>query len=142
MPHFKSIKFYQNRPKIKLFLQKNTKVFPQIPETGSFQLQISGFVPQSNHVFALLISMPPEFSLMPLFTSINFHQNKQKISFANYKIFSSAGVSAPRPPNGLWWMGLELPDPQNTLSPYCRFLVMHPISDTKRVLLSAHTSKV
>ena len=53
LPHFKSINFYQNRPKIKLFLQKNTKFLsaglrPHTPRTAP--LQISGS--ESNHVFA------------------------------------------------------------------------------------------
>ena len=42
-------------------------------------LQISGYTLESNHVFALLIFMPPEFSLMPHFKRINFYQNNLKI---------------------------------------------------------------
>ena len=53
MPHFKSINFYQIRPKIKLLLQRNTKCLstgnsargPQTPETVPLLLQISGFAP-------------------------------------------------------------------------------------------------
>ena len=76
MLHLKSIDFRQNRPKIKLFFQKSTKFSSA---GGSAPLQISGYVSEFNHVFALLISMPPEFSLMPRFKSINFYQNKPKI---------------------------------------------------------------
>ena len=75
IPHFKSINFYQNRPKIKLFLQIQIfRAMGAIPETVP-PLQISGYVPESNHVFVLLIFMPPEFSLMPHFKRINFYQN-------------------------------------------------------------------
>ena len=42
-------------------------------------LQISGNAPESNHAFALLIFMPPEFSMKPDFKSINFYQHKAKI---------------------------------------------------------------
>ena len=84
MPRFNSIKFYQNRPKIKLVFVNNRQNFqalgapPQTPEKAP-SLQISGYVPESNHVLALLILMPPESSLMPDFKSINFYQNKTKI---------------------------------------------------------------
>ena len=56
-------------------------------------LYISGCVSESNHVFALLISMP-------CFESINFYQNKFKIELflQNNTKFLSAGGSAPRPP--------------------------------------------
>ena len=85
MPRFNSIKFYQNRPKIKLVFVKNRQNFramgvpPPDPRKSPPPLQISGYAPESNHVFALLIFMPPEFSLMPDFESINFYQNKAKI---------------------------------------------------------------
>ena len=95
MPHFKSINFYQKRPKLKILLQKNTKfssagsstsrppcsrrlgAFPQDPRNSPLTppLQISDYAAESNHFFALLISMPPEFSLMPLIKSINSYQN-------------------------------------------------------------------
>ena len=84
MPRLNSIKFHQNRPKIKLVFVKNRQNFrtlglrPQIPEKAP-PLQISSNAPESNRVFALLIFMPPEFSLKPDFTSINFYQNKAKI---------------------------------------------------------------
>ena len=64
MPRFKSINFYQNIPKIKLFLQKNAQVFvcwmlrsqtPVPPAAGGFSpkppkqppppLRISGYAP-------------------------------------------------------------------------------------------------
>ena len=81
MSHFKSINFYQKRPNIKLVLQKqfffeSSGLRHQILETA---LQISGYAPESNHVFTLLISMPPKFSLMPRLKSINVYQKKPKI---------------------------------------------------------------
>ena len=98
MPRFNSIKFYQNRPKIKLVLSKIDKIFerrglrPQTPEKASSALQIFGYAPESNHVFALLIFMPPEFFLKSDFKSINFYQNKAKIKLFLQKkiIFLSA----------------------------------------------------
>ena len=45
MSRFKSISFFQNRPKIKLFLQKNTKFLD--PETAP-RLQISGYMPAAK----------------------------------------------------------------------------------------------
>ena len=88
MPRFNSIKFYQNRPKIKLVCVKNRQNFralglrPQIPKKAPPPLQISGYAPESNHVFALLIFLPSECSLKPDFKSINFYQHK-----ANIKLF-------------------------------------------------------
>ena len=85
MPRFNSIKLYQNRPKIKLVFVKKDKIFecwglrPQTPEKAPSPLQISGNAPERNHVSALLIFMPPEFSLKPDFKSINFYQNKAKL---------------------------------------------------------------
>ena len=85
MPRFNSIKFYQNRPKIKLVFVKNRQKFralgapPPDPRKSPPPLQISGYALESNHVFAQLIFMPPEFSLKPDFKSINFYQNKAKI---------------------------------------------------------------
>ena len=84
MPRFNSIKFYQNRPKIKLVFVKNRQnlvrwgLRPQTPEKAP-PLQISGYAPESNYAFAQLIFMPPEFSLKPDFKSIIFYQNKAKI---------------------------------------------------------------
>ena len=85
MPRFSSIKFYQNRPKIKLVFVNNRQNFralgapPPDPRKSPLPLQISGYAPECNHVFALLIFMPPKFSQMPDFKSINFYQNKAKI---------------------------------------------------------------
>ena len=92
MPRFNSIKFYQNRLKIKLVFVKNRQNFralgAPLPDPGKSlpPLQISGYAPDSNHVFALLIFMPPEFSLTPDFRSINFYQNKAKIKLFLQKI--------------------------------------------------------
>ena len=76
------------------YFGKKYKIFerwvlrPQTSKTAPTRLQISGYAPESNHVFALLISMPPEFSLMPCVKTINFYQNKLKIViFAKKKIF-------------------------------------------------------
>ena len=106
MPHFKSINFYQNRPKIRIFLRKSTKFssaggstprFSCPPAARSFSsrplstvlpsFHIFGYVSESN-VFALLISTPPQFSLIPHFLSIKFYQNKRRIKlFLEKKIF-------------------------------------------------------
>ena len=70
--------------KLSQFLSKIDKIFerwglrPQTPEKAP-PLQVSGYALESNHVFALLIFMPPEFSLKPDFKSINLYQNKAKI---------------------------------------------------------------
>ena len=66
-------------------------------------MQIFGYAPESNHVFALLISLPPEFSPMPRFKSINFYQNKSKIKLylQKNKIFRVLGAppsDCQRPP--------------------------------------------
>ena len=85
MPRFNSIKFYQNTPKIKLVFVKTRQHFralgaqPPDPRKTPLQLQVSDYALEFNHVFALLIFMPPEFSLKPDFKSINFNQNKAKI---------------------------------------------------------------
>ena len=76
MPRFNSIEFYQNRPEIKLVSVKNRQNFQELgallpdPEKAPPLLHISGYAPESNHVFAVLIFMPPEFSLKPDFKSI------------------------------------------------------------------------
>ena len=116
MLHFKIINFNQNRPKVKLFLQKNTKFL----SAKHPPLQISGYAPESNHVyvFAQLISMPAEFFFMPRLKSINFYQNKLKIKLFLQKIkFSRTGHSVPDP---LWPPadGGEAPrPPKQPLSP-------------------------
>ena len=82
MPRFNSIKFYQSRPNIKLVFVKNRQNFRAPPDprkSPPSPLQISGYAPEFNHVFALLIFMPPEFSLKLGFKSINFYQNTAKI---------------------------------------------------------------
>ena len=90
MPRFNCIKFYQNRYKIRLVFVKNRQNFRALgtptPDPRTPPLQISGYAPESNHVFALLIFMPPEFSLKPDFKSINFYQNKAKIKLFLQKI--------------------------------------------------------
>ena len=103
MQRFNSIKFYQNRPKIKLVFVKNRKIFRALKSPRKkppTPLQISGNVPESNHVFAMLIFMPPEFSLKPDFKSVKFYQNKARIKlfFAKKINFFSAGGSASKPP--------------------------------------------
>ena len=47
---------------------------PQTPRTTLPPLQISGYEPEPNHVFAQLISMPLEFFLMPRLKGVNFYQ--------------------------------------------------------------------
>ena len=85
MPHFKNINFYQNRPKIILILKKKIQSFrllgvlPPDSRNSHPPLQVSGYAAESNHVFALLISMPPKSSLMPCLKSINSYQNKPNI---------------------------------------------------------------
>ena len=83
MPCFNSIKFYQNRPKIRLVFVKNRQNFRALGapplDLRIPPLQISGYGPEFNHVFALLIFVFLEFSLMPDFKSISFYQNKAKI---------------------------------------------------------------
>ena len=103
---------------------------PQSPQTAP-QFQYSGYTPESNHVFALLISMPPEFSVMPRLKSINFYQNKPKIKLflQKNKLFRVLGAVPPGPQ----WLPAELPDPRTQPLPQCRFLVAHP--NTKSVLL-------
>ena len=67
MPRFQSINFYQNKPKIKLFLQKIKVFWPikafdgwgrgfQTPETAPPPLQISGYAPNTKRVLLILPS--------------------------------------------------------------------------------------
>ena len=81
MPHFKIINFYQNRSKVKLFLQKIEKLRALGAPLQDLPLLNSRHAPESNHVyvFALLVFMPLKFFLMSHFKSINFYQNKPKI---------------------------------------------------------------
>ena len=71
---------------------------PQTPKKDP--TQTFGYAPESNYVFALLISMPPKFYLMLRLKSINFCQNKPKIKLVLQKKlnFSSVGGSASRLP--------------------------------------------
>ena len=80
-------------------------------------LQIPGYAPESDHVFALLVSMPPEFSLMPFLKRINLYQNKPKIKsfLQKIKIFRV--------------LGTLFPDLRYTAPPHCRFLVPRLILD-------------
>ena len=61
------------------------------PRSSGYRWVISGYTPESNHVFALLISMPPEFSLMPRYKSINFYQISRKLSYFCQKIKNFRG---------------------------------------------------
>ena len=103
MPHFKSINFYQNSPKLKLFKKKfffrALRAPPPDPRNSPSPLQISGLTPEFNHVFALLISMPPKFFLMPRSNSINFYQNNPEIKLflQKHKLFQCLGTAC-RPP--------------------------------------------
>ena len=86
MPHFKRINIIRIGLKLSYFCKKKKFFFerwglrPRPPKHPS--LQISGCAPESNYVFALLISMQAKFSLMPRLKSLNFYQNKPKIIFA------------------------------------------------------------
>ena len=96
---------------------------PQTPEKSP-PLQISGYVLESNHVFALLIFTPPEFSLKPDFKSINFYQNKAKSKlFYKKKIifFERRGLRT-QTPNGIWRIGRSFQTPERA-PPHCRFLI-------------------
>ena len=80
MRRFKNINFYRHWPKIKLFLRKNTTTIftkntglPPPDPQNSPSVKISGYVPKSNHLFALLVYKLPEVSLMPHFKNINFN---------------------------------------------------------------------
>ena len=145
MPRFNSIKFYQNRPKIKLVFVKNRQNFralgaPPPDPRNPIPLQIFGYPPESNHVFALLIFMPPYFSLMPDFESINFYQNKAKIKLLlqKKKFFLIARGSAPKPPMVSGGMG-GASRPQKETLPHADFWLLARYS-TCDVILNAHTS--
>ena len=74
--------------------------------------------------------MPPEFTLMPRFKSINFYQNKPKIKlFLQKNKIKFFECVAPRPK----WSQAKLSDPRN--SPYPPFQTYGYASDTRRVLL-------
>ena len=129
MPRFNSIKFYQNRPKIKLVFVKNRQNFRALgiplPDlrTSPPPLQISGYVPKPNHVFAQLIFMPPEFSLMPNFKSVYFYQNKAEIKLflQKNKFFERWGLRT-QTPTGTQGIGRSFQTPE--ITPFqSRFLV-------------------
>ena len=67
MPRFKSIIFYQNKPKIKLFLQKNAKFSsagasaPSAP--GPQASDGWGLRPQTPHGFRRLEAPPTKFQI-------------------------------------------------------------------------------
>ena len=72
------------KSEIKLFLQKKIQNFRALGtllpvHQNSSPLQIFGNMLEPTYVFAMLISMPPEFSMTPPLKSINFFQNKPKI---------------------------------------------------------------
>ena len=103
MPHFKSINFYQNEPKFRLFFKKihnfrGLGTPPPDPRNTPSSLQASGDAPESNHALALQIFMQPELSLIPAGKASIFIKISLKLSYF-YKKKSSAGRSAPRPLN-------------------------------------------
>ena len=68
-------------------IQNFSALEPSLPDPrNSPPLQLSGYAPESNHTFAELISLPPEFSLMPRLQNINFNHNKPKIKLILQKI--------------------------------------------------------
>ena len=106
-------------------MQKKQKIFqrwglrPETPET--VPLQIFGYAPETNYVFALLIFMPPKFFLMLRMKSIIFNQNKQKLSWfcKKIKFFECWGL-CPQTPNGFWW---SFQTPEHSPCPHRRFLI-------------------
>ena len=72
----------------------------------------------SYHVFALLISMLLEFSLMPRFKSVNFYQNNLKIKLflQKNKIFWVLGLRS-QTCIGFRQMRTKLRDPRNSPTP-------------------------
>ena len=117
LPHFKSINFYQNRPKIKLFLQKNTKFWalgsaPIPPVHCRFLVQsqpcFCSFLCDQNSPWCHVLKA--------------FYQKKHNIKLFLQKKnlnFSSARGSAPRPPMA---SGGAYRPPKQPLSHF-RFLV-------------------
>ena len=98
------------------------------PPTHNLQLQISAYAPESDDVFALLIFMPPEFSLMPRFKSISFYRMSVELSYFCNKnnIFCVLGALLP----DLQWPltnGDEAIGPPSSPSHHCRILVTRPI---------------
>ena len=95
-------------------------------------MQISGYAPNSNHVFALLIFMPPDFSLKPDFKSINFYQNKAKIMLflQKKKFFFERWGLRTQTPNGIRRKGRNFQTPKRA-APYCTFLVTRQILNVR-----------
>ena len=100
IPHSKALAFIKVVLKLSYFGKKKYKIFerwglrPKTAEIAS-PLQIAGYAAESNHVFALLISMPPEFSLTSRLKSINLYQNKpkSKLFVKKIKFFECWGLS-------------------------------------------------
>ena len=104
---------------------------PQIPQKHPPPSQISDYAPEFNHVFALLIFMPPEFSPKPDFKSINFYQHKAKIKlFLQKKIFFERWGLRTRTPNGIRRIGWSFQTPERA-PPHCRFLVTRQILNVR-----------
>ena len=95
-------------------------------------MQISGYAPNSSHVFALLIFMPPDFSLKPDFKSINFYQNKAKIMLflQKKKFFFERWGLRTQTPNGIRRKGRSFQTPKRA-APYCTFLVTRQILNVR-----------
>ena len=141
-----ALNFIKISLKLSYFLSKIDKIFErwwlrfQTLETAFPQLQISGYAPESNHFFALLIFMPPEFSLMPGFKSINFYQNKPNIKFICKKTSFFRALGAPHP-DPQWYPAdrAELPGPRNSPFP---LQIFDYSPDIKRVLLILSSCRV
>ena len=114
---------------------------PRFPRSLSL-LQISGYASDSNHVFAPLISMPPEFSQMPLFKSINFIRFRIRLKIRyfckkkKYKVFECWGSVRPQTLNGVRGASRHWrqPIPKMQISSYA--------SDTQRELLIQPSFKI
>ena len=123
----KALIFIKIGLKLSYFYKKHTKFSragdpaPDSRNTPSHPIFLATCLPpESNHVHALLISMPPAFSLMP-HLKINFYQNKPKLNYfyKKKKLFECCG---PRPlmAPGRWRRRFYTPE---TAPPHCRFLV-------------------
>ena len=126
MPRFNSIKFYQNRPKIKLVFVKNRQNFRALgaplpdPRKSPPHCRFRATDLSLIMLLPLLIFMPPEFSLTPDFWSINFYQKKAKIKLflQKKKIFFERW--------GLRRIGRSFLTPERA-PPNCRFLVTRQV---------------
>ena len=124
MPHFKSIIFYQNRPRIKLFLQKEKKKFerwglrPHTPKASphcrflATRLSLIMFCTANFYATKVL----PNATLKKNY----FYQNKPKSKLFLQKIHTFE------------CLGALPPDPRHTAPPHCRFLVPRLILDVGR----------